>query len=186
VQALHVSVAVDGRSRRYRQHGYTSTALERCGVVSATGRKYGLCATATRALSFGEIDPDFRKEHNAVCKVNATYLASTWPDAVPREILMAGRRIYLLSGFEHEWMLAPQGFVTGRSPIELSLFPQTEELFQPGWAVTWTASAGAARGGDTYLISEEGPRLVTPTEAWPLKRIRVQGAEFVHPDILQR
>ena len=49
-----------------------------------------------------------------------------------------------------------------------------------------TPSAGAARGGDTYLITEQGPRLITPTEVWPLKRIRVQGAEFVHPDILQR
>jgi hypothetical protein len=118
--------------------------------------------------------------------VAATYLASTWSDAVPREILLAGRRIYLLSGFEHEWMLAPQGFVTGRAVVELPLLPQTEELFQPGWAVTWTPSAGAARGGDTYLITEQGPRLITPTEVWPLKRIRVQGAEFVHPDILQR
>lgn len=186
VQVVSISIAVDGRSNRYRQHGFTGTPMTRTAVVTATGRKYGLCATVTRSMCFGEIDPEFRKEHNAVCKVSATYLASTWPDAVPREILMAGRRIYLLSGFEHEWMLAPQGFVTGRAPVELPLLPTTETLFQPGWAVTWTVNAGAARGGDTYLITDQGPKLMTPTEVWPLKRIRVQGAEFIHPDILQR
>jgi Xaa-Pro aminopeptidase len=185
-QVLHVGIGVDGRPRRYRQHGYTGAILSRHAVVSATGEKYGVCATATRAVAFGETDPDFRKDHNAVCKVAATYLASTWPEAVPREILLAGRRIYLLAGYEHEWMLAPQGFVTGRAAVELPLLPQTEELFQASWVVTWTPSAGAARGGDTYLITDQGPKLMTPTEVWPLKRIRVQGAEFVHPDILQR
>jgi Xaa-Pro aminopeptidase len=186
VQAVQVSVAVDGRSHVYRQHGFTPSVMERWGVVTATGRKYGLCATASRSLCFGDIDAELRNQQNAVCKVSATYLASTWPDAVPREILLAGRRIYLLSGFEHEWLLAPQGHVTGRAPVELPLLPSTEELFHAGWAVTWSVSAGVALSCDTFLLTEEGPKNVTPTEVWPLKRIRVQGAEFVRPDILQR
>jgi hypothetical protein len=66
------------------------------------------------------------------------------------------------------------------------LTPQTEELFQPDWCVTWNASAGAACSCDTFLITEQGPKIITPTEVWPLKRIRIQGAEFVRPDVLQR
>ncbi|MBI1917960.1 MAG: M24 family metallopeptidase [Planctomycetes bacterium] len=186
VQVISVSVAVEGRAREYRRHGYTVTPVEHYALVTATGRKYGLCATASRAVCFGELDEEFRKEHNTVCKVGATYLASTWPDAVPREILLAGRRIYLLSGFEHEWLLAPQGHVTGRAAVELPLLPTTEELFQDGWAVTWSASAGAALSCDTFLLTDKGPKIVTPTETWPLKRIRVQGADFIRPDILHR
>src|SRR5205823_974155 len=106
---------------------------------TATGRKYGLCATASRAVSFGEPAEELHKEHNTACKVSATYLASTWPDAVPREILLAARRVYLLGGFEHEWMLAPQGHVTGRAAVELPLLPATGDLFEAGWAVTWRA-----------------------------------------------
>ena len=48
------------------------------------------------------VDKHPQADKLTVCKVNATYLASTWPDAVPREILLAGRRIYLVSGYEHE------------------------------------------------------------------------------------
>jgi hypothetical protein len=154
--------------------------------MTATARKYGLVATTSRSVCYGEIDADFRQDHNAVCRVAASYLASTWPDAVPREILTAGRRIYLISGYEHEWTQAPQGWLTGRSPVELMLTPQTEELFQPGWVVTWDVTAGAASGCDTFLITEEGPQALTPTELWPLKRIRIQGAEFVRPDVLVR
>jgi Xaa-Pro aminopeptidase len=186
VQPLHIGVAADGRSRLYRRFGFTSTPIRQYAVLTASGRKYGLTATASRAVSFGEVEAQFRQDHNAVCRVSASYLASTWPDAVPREILLAGRRIYLISGFEHEWQLAPQGHLTGRQPVELALTPHTEDLFQPGWAVTWCASAGAALSCDTFLITDQGPQAITPNELWPLKRIRIQGAEFVRPDVLQR
>jgi Xaa-Pro aminopeptidase len=186
VLPLHVGVAVDGRSRLYRRFGFTSSTLEQYAVLTVTARKYGMYVTASRSLCFGELPPEFRQDHNAVCRVSASYLASTWPDAVPREILLAGRRIYLISGYEHEWNLAPQGHITGRAPIELPLMPQTEELFQNDWCVTWNATAGAASSCDSFLITEQGPKIVTPAEAWPLKRIRIQGAEFVRPDVLQR
>ncbi|HKI31936.1 MAG TPA: M24 family metallopeptidase [Gemmataceae bacterium] len=183
---LQVGVAADGRSRLYRQFGFTSTPVRKYAVLGVTARKYGLYASATRSVSFGPPEDTFRAEHNAACKVGATYLASTWPDALPREILAAGRRVYALTGQEHEWRLNPQGHVTGRAPVELTLMPGTEELFQAGWVVTWNAAVGAARSCDTFLVTDQGPGVVTPTEPWPLKRIRIQGADFVRPDILQR
>ncbi|HZT82819.1 MAG TPA: M24 family metallopeptidase [Gemmataceae bacterium] len=183
---LHVGAAADGRSKLYRHHDFTSVPVHKTCVVMATARKYGLCAAASRTVAFGAPDPAFRKEHDAACKVSATYVASTWPDAVPPHVLAAGRRVYEFTGFEHDWLQCPQGHVTGRAPVELPLTPKTEELFQPGWGVVWQASAGAALSCDTFLVTDEGPKPITPTEAWPLKRIRVQGADFVRPDILQR
>jgi Xaa-Pro aminopeptidase len=185
-QVVHLGVADDDRSRLYRHYSFTSTPIRRYAVLTATARKYGLTAAATRAVCFGELPPSFRNDHNAVCRVAASYLASTWPDAVPREILLAGRRIYLISGYEHEWLHCPQGHLTGRAAVELHLTPKTEELFQPGMAVTWHASAGAATSCDTFLITEKGPETLTQAEQWPFKRIRIQGAEFVLPDVLQR
>jgi Xaa-Pro dipeptidase len=145
-----------------------------------------LCASASRSVCFGQPEVQVRRDHDAACKVSATYVASSWPDAVPKQILVTGRRVYLVSGAEHEWLLSQQGFVTGRSPVELPLTPQTEDLLQAGWAVTWRASAGGALSCDTFLLTEDGPRTITATENWPLKRIRITGAEFVRPDILIR
>jgi hypothetical protein len=155
-------------------------------VLTVLAKKYGLCARASRSISFGQPDPAFRKEHDAACKVSATYIASTWPEAVPRQILASGQRIYQLSGADYEWLLCPQGHITGRCPVEYSLNSGNEQLLQAGWAISWHASVGAAVSCDTFLISEEGPRPVTPGENWPLKRIRIQGAEFVRPDLLIR
>ncbi|HLN29315.1 MAG TPA: M24 family metallopeptidase [Gemmataceae bacterium] len=185
-QPLAIEVAADGRSRRYRQCGFTSAPVTRYCVLSVHARKYGLCATASRSVCFGQPDQTFRREHDAACKVSATYIASTWPDALPRQILNTGRHVYQVTGFEHEWRLCPQGQVTGRLPVERKLTPQTEDLFQNGWAIAWHASVGAAFSSDTCIVTEEGARVVTVPEMWPLKRIRVQGAEFFRPDILLR
>ncbi len=183
---VYLGACADGRSRSYRRHGFTPTPVERYVVVSAAARKYGLTASASRTVCFGELSEDLRNDQNAVCRVSASYLASTWPDAVPREVLLAGRRIYVISGYEHEWTQAPQGHVTGRLTVEVPFTPRTEELLQSGWAVTWSASAGAALSCDTFLVTDRGPKLLTPTEVWPLKRIRIQGSECVRPDVLQR
>ncbi|MGL4549788.1 MAG: M24 family metallopeptidase [Gemmataceae bacterium] len=182
----HVGVAVDGRSRHYRRHGFTAAPMTSHAVVTATGRKYGLHATVGRMVCFGDPPDDLRAEANAVCRVSAGYVAATWPDALPREILLAGRRIYLLSGQEHEWLQSPQGHVTGRAAVEVPFLPRSEELLRAGWPVVWQATAGAAVSADTFLVGDDGAVPVTPTESWPQKRIRIQGTEVVRPDVLVR
>jgi hypothetical protein len=179
-------VAADGRLRLYREYSYSPAPVRKNCVVSATARRYGLCVQASRSLCFGPPEPAFRQEHDAACKISATYVACSWPDAVPRQVFLAGRRVYRLCGVEHEWLLSPQGHVAGRLPAEMTLTPQTEDLLQAGWAVCWQASVGAANSCDTYLVTEAGPREMTSTESWPLKKIYVQGANFFRPDLLER
>jgi Xaa-Pro aminopeptidase len=183
---LSLGVAADGRSRPYRQYGFTAAPVGRYCQLTVTARKYGLCVTAGRSVSFGPVDDALRREHEAACKVAAAYAASTWPDAVPREVLNAGRRIHLVSGYEHEWRGYLPGHVTGRAVVELPLTPHTEELLQSDWAVTWRASVGAASNFDTYLVTEEGPQVITPAETWPQRRVRFQGVEFAQPFLLER
>lgn len=181
-----ITVAADGRSRAYRQGSFTATPVRGYAVLTVTARKYGLCARASRSICFGQPDPLFRKEHDAACKVSATYVASSWPDAAPRQILASGQRIYQLTGAEYDWHQCPQGQVTGRLPVEIELTPNHEQLLQANWAIAWHASVGAAVSCDTFLIADDGPRAMTAAENWPLKRIKIQGAEFVRPDLLIR
>ena len=44
----------------YRQFGFTSTPIRKYAVLTATARKYGLCATASRSVCFGPPDETFR------------------------------------------------------------------------------------------------------------------------------
>jgi hypothetical protein len=186
VHPLLISVTGDGRGRSYRQASFTSAPVTRTCVMTVAARKYGLCARASRAISLGQPDANFRRDHDCACKISATYVAGSWPDSVPRHILLTGQRIYQLTGVEHEFYLAPQGHLTGHAPVELAMSLQDEQLLKARSAITWCVAVGACVSCDTYLISEEGPRTLTAAENWPLKRIRIQGAEFVRPDVLVR
>ena len=183
---VHLGVAADGRSSVYRQFGFTAMRVENYAVVTAVGRKYGLYVMCSRTVSFGAPSADLQKANDAAARVAATYTAASWPDAIPSHILASGQRVYQLTGFEHDWLLAPQGHVTGRALVEVPITPDSEDLFHPGCAIIWRASAGPALCADTYLVTDGGPQPMTPTEAWPLKKIRVMGAEFFLPDLLTR
>ncbi len=156
---LCVSVFADGRSLVYRQAGYTGASIQHYAVMTIAARKYGLCACASRTVVFGQPDAALRKHHDAACKVSANYVASSWPDSVPRQILASGLRIYQITGAEHEWALSPQGHLTGRAIVELAMTPRVEDLLQNNSAITWHSSVGGAVSCDTFLISEEGPAL---------------------------
>jgi Xaa-Pro dipeptidase len=186
VHPLLISVSAESRGRLYRQAAFTSTPVQHNCVMTVAARKYGLCARASRAVSFGQADAHFRRDHDAACKISATYVAGSWPDSVPRQILVTGQRIYQLVGVEHEFYLAPQGHLTGHAAVEQNLTLQNEDLLESRSAITWCVAVGAAVSCDTFLIADEGPRPITAAENWPLKRIRIQGAEFVRPDVLIR
>lgn len=183
---LLLTALADGRAGLYRQGGFTPAPINTYCVLIVAAQKYGLCAMASRSVCFGTPPETFRSEHDAACRVAATFTASSWPDAVPSQVFATAQRVYSLTGAEHEWRLCPQGHLTGRALTEQTLLPKSEELFQANWAITWRASIGAALSCDTFLITEDGPRTITVADNWPLKKIRIQGAEFVRPDILVR
>src|SRR5262249_36269768 len=163
------------------QFGFTHEPVKKYCLMRVTGSKYGMHVTASRAVCFGTPDNELRQEFDATCRVTAAYLYGSRASAAPRDIIQAGRRVYTLAGYEHQWLAGSQGAVTGRAPIELMLRPNSDELLQAGWGITWQAAAGAALSCDTFLVTEQGAECVTPMEAWPVKRMRVQGDELVRP-----
>ena len=69
-ESVAVSVLADGRSELYRQAGATPARIHRSCVLTLTARKFGLCVTASRALSFGPPDEAFTREQDAACKIS--------------------------------------------------------------------------------------------------------------------
>ncbi len=181
-----ISVAADGRLRDYRRHGFTSASVEKYAVLTCTARKYGLYVTASRTFCFGPADETLRKEYLTACKVAATFIANTWPDAAIKEMFNAAKRTYLLTGFEHEWRACPQGWIGGRAPVELPLLPDSPALLQTGWLATWSPTVGGTACVDSFLVLETGAERLTPTEQWPLVSLRISGMEVVTPNLLER
>src|SRR5439155_887419 len=84
---LASNVEAEQRLCIYRHCGFTATPIRTYAVLSCAARKYGLFATASRSVCFGQPDALVKKDHEAACKVSATYVSASWPDAVPKQIL---------------------------------------------------------------------------------------------------
>src|SRR5262249_53534840 len=157
-------------------HGATPSAVQRTCVLKATAAKDGLYASASRCVSFGEPDPEFRREFEAACRLGAVCLAQTRPGVLAAEAAQVGKAFLAGGGSDHAWRGSPPGYVTGRTAAELPL--SSPEPVQAGWAVAWLATVGAAAGGDTCLVTPDGAQVVTPCEDWPVRRVRVQTVTF--------
>jgi Xaa-Pro aminopeptidase len=181
-----ISVAGDGRLRDYRRHAFTSAPVHKFAVLSCTARKYGLYVSASRTVCFGSVEEQLRKEYLTACKAAATLIASTWPDACLRDMFTALKRVYFLTGYEHEWRLCPQGWISGRAPVEMNFLPDSPALLQPGWLATWAPSVGGAACADSFLVTERGAERLTPMTQWPLVSLRVSGMEVLTPNILEK
>jgi Xaa-Pro aminopeptidase len=186
VEIVDLQVFADGRARRYMRGGPTPAKIERTGVLLATGKRWGLHITASRTVSFGPPDEEFYFDFEVSCRQAAMQIAGSVAEANPANILSAGIRVLAMNEREHEWRLVPPGWLTGRLAVELPFTPTTKDQIEPGWPLVWMASVGGANSADTILIGETGAQIVTPSDLWPLKRIRITGQPIERPDILIR
>jgi Xaa-Pro aminopeptidase len=180
------NVTSDERAKRYARPGTTPAPVRKYCLLSATARQAGLIATASRAVCFGPPPADLCPEFDHACRLSAAWLAGTKPGLRPGDLLVASRRLFSNTDYEHEWRRCPPGYCTGRAAVEQLLTPGSRDLFEADWAVTWQARVGSALICDTFVVTPQGPVSVTSAESWPIKRVRVGGDCFERPDLLIR
>lgn len=186
VMPVQIQVVADGRSRRYRNWGYHSDRVERYCVISAIGRRGGVCVGASRTVCFGAPPLEIRDAHHQTMMIHATGMHFSQNDWVLSDIWKRVARIYDKLGHADEWQQGPQAEIVGYTSNEVSLVPQSEFRLAPGTAVHWHPSIGPAIAGDTVLVGEKGTELLTPTENWPKLTVEVKGSRIECPEILRR
>jgi Xaa-Pro aminopeptidase len=186
VQPLRIQVMADGQGHRYRRWGYSSDAVERYCVISATGRMRGLHVTATRTMCFDNPPATLRQSHAVATLVQATGIAFSQPGWVMSEIWKRVERIYEKFDAAEEWHQAEQGEVTGYRPSEACITPGSSFTLEEGMVLSWRPSVRASMTGDTMLIRGDSNEVLTPTEHWPRMTVEVKGQPVEYPDILVR
>ena len=186
VAPAELRISGDDRPARYRQPGFKAAPIHRRASITATGRRFGLCATVSRTVSFGPTDADFRDQFALAAMVDATYIYFSRPNEPVSEIFRRARRIYEKFKSPHEWTLDYQGFLVGYAPRELLLIADSPLRLAPGTALCWSPSVGSARSSDTIAIDERGYEVVTAAQHWPQIEIAVKGYSISRPNVLER
>jgi Xaa-Pro aminopeptidase len=186
VVPVALRVASDDRLGRFRQPTFKAAPISKRATIAVTGRRFGLCASLTRTVSFGPPEPEFRAHHSLAAMVDATCIFFSRPGETISEVFRRARRIYEKFNARHEWTLDYQGSIIGYSPREALLTPESTLVLQPNTAICWSPSVSSARSEDTVVIDERGYEVVTASQDWPQLDVSVKGFTMPRPGILER
>jgi len=187
VEPVAVSVTAGDRGAKYRRAGFGPRPVTGTVVIQATGQRYGLHVTCSRAVSFGPVPPDFRTAHDLAVKQAALFRSLSRPGATIEQIGIAGRSVLGQTPFEFDWRASAPGYGCGRFPAEELRRAGVEEPLAEGYAVVWQPRVGAAAVVDTLIVTADEPDVLTPPEDWPVKRVAVRNGPYHDiPDVLIR
>lgn len=185
---LRVSVALvanEERIRKFRHPIPTNAKFTKYGMAVTGAERHGMFVSLTRLFTFGPIDDDLRRRHEAVCAVDAAMIAATRPGATLGEILALGQQTYAASGYADEWKLHHQGGLTGYRPRENCATPGCSTRVLVNQAYAWNPSITGTKSEDTILVLPEGNEVISVTGQWPTKPYKAGGKTWLRNDILK-
>lgn len=181
-----ILIATDERIAKYRHPLPKDKPLERYAMLVASVRRFGLQASATRLVHFGDISAELRDKHNACCLVDACFNLETRPGARVANVFARALQTYAATGFKDEWRLHHQGGACGYAGRDYKATPDIDELVYDNQAFAWNPSITGTKSEDTVVATAEGPDVLTAAVDWPMLEVDYHGAKLARPDILVR
>ena len=186
VKPIELQVHADGVQEEARIRSAGTRPLERFGVMSAAGKRWGLTAAAARTVCFGEMPDDLRRDHEHVLLLTATAARFSLPEWSAADVWKRVARIYEKFGCKNEWRLAEQGWVLGGQYREQQIAPRADFQLKDGMPLYWGPSVGISAGGNTSIVGPRGAELLGVSDLWPLCKVEVKGTAIHCPSVLQR
>ncbi|QGJ71610.1 Hypothetical protein PBC10988_33170 [Planctomycetales bacterium 10988] len=186
LHAEDVSVCCDDRLQHLYEGGYTEKRLEKSCWIKATAKWRGLCATAGRAISFDDIEPEWEKQIQRASMLSAAAVYHSRPGVAGSSLLK--HLCHRVKQMKHEdpWPIDSPGGLTGYHPFELIFLPSHPIRLVDRSVLVWQPIYLAGMSCDTFYIDEDGQENLTAALRWPKFFLEVSGQKMERPGILIR
>ncbi len=182
-----VLVASDERINNFRHPLPTDKRLDSSLMMVLGARRAGLIASLTRLAYFGRSLPEeLADRHRAVQAVDAAFILATREGRTVGEVFADGLQSYHANGYAQEWNLHHQGGPTGYQGRSYKATSQEGRKVLSDQAFAWNPSITGTKSEDTILVPTGGglPRVLTPTQEWPVSELEWGGESVSRADIL--
>ncbi|HOJ30509.1 MAG TPA: M24 family metallopeptidase [bacterium] len=179
-------IAADERIARFRHPVATDKKIEKYVMVVVCVYGNGLIVSMTRLVSFSKLPDEILKKHEAVCRVDATFINSTVPGKTIGEVFKAGIDAYRITGFSEEWEKHHQGGPCGYKTRYYRATAESSDIVKPGYAFAWNPSITGTKSEDTIIVATDKNLIITEDNKWPKIEINTGGTCISRPDILVR
>jgi len=177
-------IAADERAYSYRHPLPTDKAIDQHVMLVTCGRKWGLILSMTRMVHFGALPGELRRKHDAVTRVDATFIANSSPGARIGDVFQAGVDAYAAAGFPDEWRLHHQGGPTGYAGREFRATQASDEVVVENQAFAWNPSIAGTKSEDTIIATPEGPEVISATPELPAVKVEIGDGVIERADIV--
>ncbi|HSS20495.1 MAG TPA: M24 family metallopeptidase [Pyrinomonadaceae bacterium] len=185
IRSIVTLVAADDRISKYRHPVPTSQRWQHAVMIVVGAQRGGLITSFTRIVHHGTIPDDLRRRTEAAAQVNAQLLAATKPGASGADLFKLAAQTYASEGFANEERLHHQGGATGYRTRDWVAHPASNERVQLHQAFAWNPSVTGTKVEETCIAFADGVEVITGNAGWPQVSTRVDGREYLSPDILQ-
>ncbi|MDQ6908496.1 MAG: aminopeptidase P family N-terminal domain-containing protein [Chloroflexota bacterium] len=178
IQAPVALVAADERIDRFRHPLPTENIVRQRVLLVVGATRWGLNASASRAISFGPLPDELRRKQHGCALVDLAFTHATKPGATAGDIFAAGAKAYADAGFPGEWRLHHQGGAAGYAGREWTITPGGTETVQESQSFAYNPSITGTKSEDTFVLRPDGTAdFLSVTGQWP----PVPGTESTHP-----
>lgn len=166
--------------------GLSSKTVDKGCCIFATARAHGLYFTTARSMAFGAPEKSQADSHRIATLVAGALMRFSMPGEAVGNVFRRGLRIYQKYGAEFAWLDAPQGNLTGYSRTFGHFLPTSEDILEPGMALTWHPIIHGSVSADSLFIGNDQGDPLMHCEDWPTVGVDIQGMVIPRPDILIR
>lgn len=181
-----ILIATDERVYRYRHPIATDKKLERYAMIVICAERYGLVASSTRFVHFGQLPSELAEKAEKVAYIDAGMIANTKAGVAYRDYFQTVRQLYSDVGYSDEWQYHHQGGPTGYAAREFTITPATEGTIQEGMAFAWNPSIAGTKSEDTIVLAGGKPEVISMTGNWPVIEVTYGGEIWRRPAVLIR
>ncbi|MCA9771646.1 MAG: M24 family metallopeptidase [Myxococcales bacterium] len=163
-----VLIAGASRMRAFRHPLPTEAPIGAGALIIVTAARWGLHLSCSRVAWFEEPSADWRARFAACRRVDAAFIGETRPGRTIGQVFRLGMDAYAREGFENEWERHHQGGMTGYAGREVFGRPGDPTPVEISQLYAWNPTIDGTKSEDTFLVTDEGPEILTVDPAWPM------------------
>ncbi|NMD37979.1 MAG: M24 family metallopeptidase [Christensenellaceae bacterium] len=182
-QVMHL-VSFDDRAEKYRHALPTSQKLKNNVIVSINGRYKGLIVTTSRMAYIGTPPKSLQKQYIDCAEMECLTISKATVGAREIDLYETLRQAYIDRGYPTMFDKHGQGGCQGYWPREYMITPHNHGIVQENRAYCFNPVIDGTKTEDSFIVTEEGPILITHPVIFPKLKYEFNGFTFERPGMM--
>ncbi len=185
LEIVTLLIGSDERVSQYTHFCDTHKRIDRLLLLAPGVRKWGLNASMTRTVFFGDRAPEeLLKKYQDACSLKSAILSLYYPGKYFADILSEMKSIYEKAGYADSWGNHYKGGPAGYTDDIVLFTNRSDVTISANQAYVWLIALNGAKVEETSLCTSSGAEILTLCGGWPSGSYEYGNKEFNLPGML--